>query len=187
MRQLVIFSTFLLAASTVGSAQAPASRANPITASIKSGGDIVKGYLTKAAEMVPAEKYGFKPAGVVPEVRSFGQLIGHIANANYLFCGSTIGQEMKGETGPGGVDFEKKTAKADLQKALADSFAFCDKAYAAATDATAGQAVTTLPIGPTTKLGALAFNNAHNFEHYGNIVTYLRTMGMVPPSSQPAK
>jgi uncharacterized damage-inducible protein DinB len=174
-------------ASASSSAQRQSSGANPITASIKSANDIVKGYLTKSAEMVPAEKYGFRPVGVPAEVRTFGQLIGHIANANYLFCGAPMGQEMKGETGPGGVDFEKKTAKADLQKALADSFAFCDKAFAAVTDATGGQAVTTLPIGPTTKIGALAFNNAHDFEHYGNIVTYLRAMGMVPPSSQPAK
>jgi uncharacterized damage-inducible protein DinB len=187
MRRVLMVACLVGISVAGGSAQRQAATASPIAGSIRSAHEIVKGYLTKSAEMVPQEKYTFKPAGIAAEVRNFGQLIGHVANANYLFCGAAIGQAMQGETGPGGVDNEKKTAKAELQKALADSFAFCDKAFAAVNDGNGGQAVTSLPIGPTTKLGALAFNNAHEFEHYGNIVTYLRAMGMVPPSSAPAK
>jgi hypothetical protein len=94
---------------------------------------------------------------------------------------------VSGERGPGGVDYEKTTAKADLQTALAASFTACDKAFAGVTDRNGAEAVTSLPIGPTTRIGGLAANNGHLSEHYGNIVTYLRAMGMVPPSSQPSK
>jgi uncharacterized damage-inducible protein DinB len=182
----------LMAAASLGAQQSPAPKAaaapaSPITDSIKSTYGIAKDYLTKSAAAVPEKGYLFKPAGVAADVRNFGQIVGHVANANYMFCGAVVGQPMKGETGPGGADYEKTAAKAGLQKALAESFAFCDKAFAAVNDRNAGQAVDSLPIGGTTKLGALAFNNAHLFEHYGNLVTYMRAMGMVPPSSQPAK
>jgi uncharacterized damage-inducible protein DinB len=167
-------------------AQTPAKpSANPIVDSIKSGQDIVKGYITKSAAMLDEKDYTFKPAGVAAEVRNFGQLFGHIANANYLLCGGAMGAStVGGERGPGGADYEKTTSKAELQKALAASFAYCDKAFAAVTDRNGVEPVTGLPIGPTTKIGALAFNVAHDFEHYGNIVTYLRAKGLVPPSSQ---
>jgi uncharacterized damage-inducible protein DinB len=165
----------------------PAENDNPIVASIKSSYTGLRNNLTKSAEMVPEAKYTFKPAGVAAEVRSLGQLIGHIANANYMFCGGVAGDPVNGERGPGGADYEKTTAKADLLKALAASFTVCDKAFAAVNDRNGASAVTSLPIGPTTKIGGLASNNVHLAEHYGNIVTYLRAMGMVPPSSQPSK
>ena len=164
----------------------PSENDSPIVASIKSSYTGLKNNLTKSAEMVPEAKYTFKPAGVAAEVRNFGQMIGHIANANYMFCGGVAGDPVNGERGPGGADYEKTTGKADLQKALAASFAACDKAFAGVNDRNAGSAVTSLG-SPTTKIGGLASNNVHLAEHYGNIVTYLRAMGMVPPSSQPSK
>jgi uncharacterized damage-inducible protein DinB len=165
-------------------AKAPA-QASPITDSIKRGHDIVKGYITQSAELMPEADYKFKPAGTIPEVRTYGQILGHVANANYLFCGAAMGASTAGgERGPGGADYEKLATKAEMLKALAASFAYCDKAFAAVNDQNGGQAVTTLPIGPTTKIGALSFNASHDFEHYGNLVTYLRAKGMVPPSSK---
>jgi len=74
-------------------------------------------------------------------------------------------------------------AKADLQKALADSFAYCDKVYSIMSDAAGLQTVNFFG-GQQTKLTVLSFVNNHGFEHYGNIVTYMRLKGMVPPSSQ---
>ena len=178
--------TTLLAVAVVTAtlvAQQPAG--NPITDSIKRQHGIAKDYLTRSAAMLDEKDYTFKPAGVAAEVRNFGQLLGHIANAQYMLCGGAIGISTGGaERGPGGMDYEKLTTKAELQKALNDSFAVCDKAFTQVNDKNAGEAVTGLPIGPTTKLGALSFNVAHNFEHYGNIVTYLRVKGLVPPSSQ---
>jgi hypothetical protein len=68
------------------------------------------------------ENYAFKPT---PEVRSFGQLVGHVANANYMICSMALG-----EKNPNAADFEKTTAKAALVQAIKDSFTYCDKAYA---------------------------------------------------------
>ncbi len=161
-------------------AQAPPTppSANPLTDAIKGGGDRIKDLLLKSAEQMPEADFAFKPT---PEVRSFGQLLAHTADANIAICGSVIGEKPATES-------VEKTAlkKADIQKALADSFAVCDKAYASVTDANASQ-----PVGffgrQIPRLAVLAFNNGHAGEHYGNVVTYLRLKGLVPPSSQPRK
>jgi uncharacterized damage-inducible protein DinB len=137
--------------------------------------EIVKGYLTKAAEQVAEENYSFKPT---PDVRSFGQLFGHIANANFMICSAA-----SGEKSPAAGDAEKLTGKADLQKALADSFAFCDKAWETVAGAR-GAAPVDLFGMKFTAASAMSFNSAHDWEHYGNIVTYMRLKGMIPPSSQ---
>ena len=80
-----------------------------------------KGWITKAAQQMDESNYSFKPT---PEVRSFGQIIGHLANSQYEFCAP-----VKGEASPNKTDFEKTTAKADLIKALNDAFAYCDAAF----------------------------------------------------------
>jgi uncharacterized damage-inducible protein DinB len=179
------FAVIVVAMAAVGCAQPapPAEPAVPTTAhtdSIKVVYDIAKSDLTRAAEQMPEEDYGFKPAGVIDEVRSFGQIMAHVAGANGMFCGM-----VSGEAAPA-VD-EAMTAKADIVKALNDSFAFCDRAIASVNDQTGAEKVT---IGflnaDLTKLGVLAFSAAHDMEHYGNIVTYMRAKGMVPPSSQPS-
>lgn len=135
---------------------------------------VAKGYLVKAAEQMSEENYAFK---ATPEVRSFGQLVGHVANANYMICSMALG-----EKNPNATDFEKTTPKADLVQAIKDSFTYCDKAYAM-TDATGMEEATMFGM-KTNKMGILSFNSAHDMEHYGNIVTYMRLKGMVPPSSQ---
>jgi hypothetical protein len=78
---------------------------------------------------------------------------------------------------------KSKTSKADLVKALNDAFAYCDKAYDGMTDAKAVETVKFFG-GDRAKLTVLSFNNAHNDEHYGNLVTYMRIKGLVPPSSE---
>jgi uncharacterized damage-inducible protein DinB len=158
----------------------PAPPSTAVTESLKSGYGIVKDDLTKTAAQITDKQLSFKPVGVVTEVRNFGQILGHVADANYLFCSAALG-----EKGPDhDVEHTFKT-KADLEKALADAFAYCDTAFAGMDDVKGAEAVTTV-VGPSTRLGALAFNTAHDFEHYGNLVTYMRAMKMVPPSSQPA-
>jgi len=137
--------------------------------------DIVKGNITKAAEQVSEANYAFKPT---PEVRSFGQLFGHIANANFMICSIASGEKS---TATGNA--EQLKTKAEIQKALADSFAFCDKAWAAVTGAKVSEPVDVFGM-KHTRASALSFNSAHDWEHYGNLVTYMRLKGMVPPSSQ---
>ena len=136
--------------------------------------EIVKGYLIAAAEQMPEEDYGYRPT---EEVRTFGQIVGHVANALYFFCGTAAGTPAQGPE-----NYEERTTKAGLVEAIKDSFSMCDAAYAI-DDASAMEEVEFF--GQTgTKLWVLSFNNAHNWEHYGNLVTYMRAKGHVPPSSQ---
>jgi uncharacterized damage-inducible protein DinB len=148
---------------------------DPTIASTRTTFNSVKGWLIKAAEQVPEAHYAFKPT---PEVRSLGQLFGHVADANFMICSAASGQKAPM------VSIEKtKTTKADLQAALAESFKFCDAAWDGLTGARAGETVKFFLPGTHSRLGVLAFNTSHDFEHYGNVVTYMRLKGMVPPSS----
>jgi len=156
----------------------PAAPTSAHTNSLKVSQDIAKSDLVRAAEQMPEEDYGFKPAGVAEEVRSFGQIVAHVAGANGMFCSM-----VSGEAAPT-VD-DAMTAKADIVKALNDAFAFCDRAFASVNDQTGAEMVSISFLNAEfSKLGVLAFNTAHNMEHYGNLVTYMRAKGMVPPSSQ---
>jgi uncharacterized damage-inducible protein DinB len=171
---------FLLAAVTavpvVLLAQAPtAAPANPITASEKGFYGYVSHAVIGAAEKMPEENYSFKP---VPEVRSFGQLVGHEAEENYFFCSLATGAENPGK----GIE-KTKTSKADLVAALKDSVAYCNTAFAGMTDAK-GAEMTKFMNFDVAKIGLLSLNTAHTDEHYGNMVTYLRIKGIVPPTSE---
>ncbi len=159
---------------TAGFAQAGA---NPVTDAVKAQLAQGKNPIVRTAEKVPEDLYAFKPT---PEVRSLGQLIGHIADANYGICGGAGGEK------PPVSGIEKSmTTKADLQKALGESFAFCEKILAAMDDKKGAEMIKMF--GSQPRLMVLAFNNSHAYEHYGNLVTYMRLKGIVPPSSEPAK
>jgi uncharacterized damage-inducible protein DinB len=149
--------------------------ANPMQDSIKTVWTTLKGNLSKTAEKVPEDVWSFKPT---PEVRSFAQLIGHVADANFMICSVASGEKPP----QSGVE-KSMTTKADLSRALNDSIAFCDKAIAAMDDKKGMEQVKFFG-GNQTRLGVLAFNNAHSYEHYGNLVTYMRLKGIVPPSSE---
>ena len=153
--------------------------ASPSLAAIAKGMHAtIRRNLAEAAEAMPAEEYAFKPT---PEVRSFGQLIGHVVNANFFFC-----SQAKGEKSPGTRNFETTPDKATLVKALGDSLAYCDEAYASTTDANFQQLVKVAGPGGGKEAGrgaVLMFNTTHNNEHYGNIIVYMRLKGHVPPST----
>jgi uncharacterized damage-inducible protein DinB len=159
-----------------GPAAAPQAPASPTVASIRGTYDMVKGWLLKAAEQVPEEHYAFAPA---PTVRTMGAVFGHIADANFNICSAASGEK----TGQAGSIEKTKKTKAELRDALAQSFKVCDAAFDGMTGARADEVVKFFLPGSTTRLGVLAFNNAHDAEHYGNIVTYMRIKGLVPPSS----
>jgi uncharacterized damage-inducible protein DinB len=88
-----------------------------------------------------------------------------------------------GQDNPRPAIEKSKTTKADLVQALNDAFAYCDKAYDGMTDAHAADIVKFFG-RDYAKLAVLSFNSAHNNEHYGNMVTYMRIKGLVPPSSE---
>ena len=182
MKRLVFVSCVLIGFSACAApappAPPPAPPSTAVTTSLKAQHELAKGYLTKALDQIPENRFGFQPT---KEVRTIGQLFGHIADGNYLFCSAA-----SVEARPNASVEKSMTSKADLQKAMAESFAYCDRVWAGLNDTT-GAAETTLPdLGnlKTTRLGTLSFNTAHNNEHYGNLVTYMRMNKMVPPSSQ---
>jgi uncharacterized damage-inducible protein DinB len=157
---------------------APAPPANPITRSEKGLYGFMSSAVVRAAEKMPEENYGFKPT---PEIRSFGQLVGHEADANYSFCSLAAG-----ETNPPKNIEKTKTSKADLVAALKDAVAYCNKTFDGMTDATGSQIVKLFGTMNLARLTVLSLNTAHTDEHYGNMVTYLRLKGIVPPTSEAA-
>lgn len=158
--------------------QTPAAApANPITASEKGLYMVLVSPVVRAAEKMPEENYAFKPT---PEVRSFGQLVGHVADANYAFCA-----QAQGLPNPAKNIEKTKTSKADLVAALKDAVASCGKAFDAMTDASGSELIDFHGF-KLAKLTLLSLNTAHTDEHYGNMVTYLRLKGIVPPTSESA-
>lgn len=164
---------------TVPAAAQSASTANPISSGVRTAWDGAKRNLTRSAEQMPEADYAFRP---VNTVRTFGQILAHVAGANYVFCSAA-----KGEKSPHEEAAFEKTAKtrAQIIKALADSMTYCDGAIAALDDKRAAEIVD-LPFGMGKGARALPLmlNTGHLQEHYGNLVTYFRIKGMVPPSSQ---
>ena len=154
---------------------AAAPPANPISASERGIYQIISGYVVAAAQKMPAENYSFKPT---PDIRSFGQLVGHVADSEYGFCA-----EASGESIPVTGIEKSKVTKDDLVTALKGAVAYCSKAYAAMTDAE-GAKMTKMMNFNVAKLSILSLNIAHTDEHYGNMVTYMRLKGIVPPSSE---
>ena len=156
-----------------------AAAANPVSSGVRTAWESAKRNLTRSAELMPDADYGFRP---VETVRTFGQILAHVAGANYVFCSAA-----KGEKSPHAEEAFEKTATTRVQivKALNDSIAYCDAAYASLDDKRAGDTID-LPFGMGKGARALPLmlNTGHLQEHYGNLVTYFRVKGMVPPSSQ---
>jgi uncharacterized damage-inducible protein DinB len=150
--------------------------ANPMTQAARAQFDMIKGNLAKTALKVPENLYSFK---ATPDVRSIGQILGHVIDANFGICATAAGEK------PPQTGFEKdKSSKADLTKGMNDSIAYCDRVLAAMDDKKGLETVQF--IGPTPRLAVLFFNIEHCNEHYGNLVTYMRLNHIIPPSSEPS-
>lgn len=146
---------------------------NPFSADAKQSYTGIKNTLLKAADKMPEENYSFR---TVPQVRTYGEMVGHVADIQMMLCGMAKGEQAKPVAAG-------KTSKADLIAALKQSFDYCDAVYDAATDAAAATKVNMFG-RQVTKLGVLNFNIAHDNEMYGTMVAYLRIKGIVPPSSE---
>jgi hypothetical protein len=147
-----------------------AAQSNPVSMDAKQDYVSVKKVLLTSGEMMPAENYSFR---TTPQVRTFGELVAHVADAQIAIC-----SVAKGETKSGTA--KGKTSKADLFAALKASFDYCDPVYDSMTDAS-GAEVVKLFGNDRTRLGTLFFNNTHDNETYGTMVAYLRIKGLVPP------
>jgi uncharacterized damage-inducible protein DinB len=160
-------------------AEKPAAvQENPYSAWNQRVYGMIQGILLRSAEKVPEADYGFRPAETV---RTFGQIVGHVADSQYYFCSLVLGENKPS------LNIEKtKSSKAELIAALKESSAYCDKAYAGMTDASGTQMVKLFGTRETPRLNVLNVNEIHDLEHYGNLVTYMRIKNIVPPTSEPA-
>jgi uncharacterized damage-inducible protein DinB len=165
--------TGLLFACMVSAQEPPA---NPLISTSKAIFGISKGNILGSIDKLPDELWSYQPT---KEVRTVGQLFAHIADGQYEFCGTAAEGKMISK------NIEKTMkAKGEIVAALKEAFAYCDAAYANMTDAKAPELVKFFGM-TITRLGAMDFNTAHNMEHYGNLVTYMRLKNIVPPSSAP--
>jgi uncharacterized damage-inducible protein DinB len=159
LRILLIVCCVLLPAAT-GFGQTAPEKAPDVATELRNGFDEVNGWVTKAAEMVPADKYNYRPADTV---RTFGQLIAHITDSYNFFCARGAGNkvEYSDATEKGSTD------KDSLLPKLKEAVGRCNAAYTSA----------------NPQFRPLFTNVGHTSLHYGNIITYMRMMGMKPPSS----
>lgn len=170
---LLFVSLVSAPASAQQSAAQAAANSNPVSADLRSMYSAVKNNLLNMADKMPEEHYAFKATA---DVRTFGQLIGHVADSQARTC-SMLSGEMKN------LNASAKTSKADLTAALRESFVLCDKALEGMTDNSAGEMIT-MGQRQMTRLGMLARMISHSNEEYGYMAVYLRLKGIVPPSSE---
>ena len=172
MRMLVLIA--ILAASAAGQT----ATANPQVDSAKKLYDYAKSLILKSVDKMPEDKYPFKPT---LEVMSYGLMLAHLANAQFYQCSTAMGEKT--------IDkgfHESLHTKAQILAGLKEGFAYCDAAYAKLTDASSAEMVSFFG-ARVTRLGGLYNNTSHLWEHYGNLVTYMRINGIVPPTSEPQK
>lgn len=164
---------------------APAAPPAPIVRDLAAGLKLqwatIRRNVAASADKLTEADYGFRPQGAAPEVMSFGGLLVHLADANNSYCARTKGEAAKPALDP-------RSSKADIVKALNEALAYCDGVYEAQTMASLTEMVKSAGRGGVTNEVArgltLIANVAHNNEHYGNLVTYMRAKGVVPPSSE---
>lgn len=167
----------LLTAFSAGSlcGQAAPAEPDPLNAAVQLGNGFLQRQLSIATSSMSEEDYAFRPT---PDVRTFGQIIAHIAENNYFFCAVANGDSV-----PPVRDIEKTTAaKAEIERALTESDAYCAGVFASMT---ADKARGMVQFGRSRHpaMAVLMFKSFHNSLHYGNVITYMRLRGKVPPPS----
>ncbi len=188
MRQLLVIVIGGAALAMLIPAPALAQGADPrfFTSGVERQFKDIQALILKTAEKVGEDLYSFKPT---PDVRSLGGVLGHVADGNNLLCRIASGEAVDFEKIAKGVTpvqvHEKKTSKAEIIAALNESRAYCESVFAKLTD-TAAQENVSWFTGKMPKLMMLTFVTSHSWEHYGNLVTYMRLKGIVPPSSERA-
>jgi uncharacterized damage-inducible protein DinB len=174
----------LMAFCSIGMAQA-ADAKKTISGELDGSIKMIEGEMVPAVEAMPEDKFSFAPTGgEFKSVRTFAQQAKHVAAVNYVVGSAILGEkppvDTGGEKGPDGI-----TSKADIVKFLKDSFAYAHKAVASINE---GNAVAALKSpfgdGTTTRLSLGTVFAWHGFDHYGQMVVYLRMNGVVPPASR---
>jgi hypothetical protein len=179
-------SMFLVACCAIALGQsAPSAEHRTVAQVLDRAVTGVENEFVPAADAMPEDKYPFAPtAGEFKGVRNFAQQVKHVAAVNYIFGAAILGEkpplDLGGENGPDSI----KT-KADILKFLKDSFAYAHKAVATIDEKNLLEPVKSpFGEGSTTRLGMAAGITAHCFDHYGQMVEYLRMNGIIPPASR---
>jgi uncharacterized damage-inducible protein DinB len=159
LRMLLIVCCLLVPAASSFGQTAP-DKAPDVATELRNGFNEVNDWIVKSAEMVPAEKYNYKP---VDTVRTFGQLIAHVTDSYNFFCARGAGNKVEYSDAVEKAGTDKDTLLPKLKEAVGK----CNAAYSSS----------------TSQFRPLFTNIGHTSLHYGNIITYLRMMGMKPPSS----
>ena len=188
---LTAASAYAHTAKSSPAAGASASPSTPptIASAIDREISIVEKELVDAAEAMPEAKFDFSPEKLslpgsdYKGVRTFGEQLKHVAASNYLIW-SPITGEKPPDTVNDGKGPDNMKAKADILKYLKDSFAFGHKAVATLNDSNLVQPIPRNNKPPTTRLFLATFASAHAFDHYGQLIEYLRMNGIVPPASR---
>jgi hypothetical protein len=179
MKFMALFVLGIVMLSTAAVAQPPSGRKVGLAAGLQAGYGGSKANLLAEADKMPEADYGFKP-GPMPEVRTFGQVVAHVAAGQFGTCAAV--KAVPDPTQGRSLEQELKT-KAEFVKLLTDSFAFCDEAFISTTDE---NAMTFIRQGPNELTRAMVLFGllAHNSEMYGIGTVYLRLKGIVPPSTE---
>ena len=167
---LVLGLTLMIPAAALAQAQ------DPLTAGAKAQFGAITDFVVRSAQKIPEDLYTFR---ATPDVRTIADLFGHISDALFGMCSTANAAK------PPRTDIEKGVKKkAELVKALNEGVAYCNTVFASMNDKK-GTEIVQFYFGPTPKLSILYFATTHTYEHYGNLVTYMRLKGIVPPSSEP--
>ena len=173
---------------------APADKAAPkaaqaaptVTAVLNRQISSVESEIVPAADAMPEDKFNFAPSqGEFKGVRTFAEQIRHVATTNYILGAAILGEKSPVPDGENENGDAKYKSKADIVQYLKDSFTYVHKAYA-----TINEQNVVAPIknpfgeGMMTRLGVAVLNQGHNFDHYGQMVEYLRMNGIIPPASR---
>ena len=188
---LVAVSAYSQSAKSSPAAGPSASPSTPptIASAIDREISVVEKEVVEAAEAMPEDKFDFSPEKLnlfgseYKGVRTFAQQVKHVAASNYLIW-SPITGEKPPDTVNDGKGPDNMKAKAEIIKYLKDSFAFGHKVVATLTSSNLVEPITSGSGRPTTRLFLATFAPAHCFDHYGQMVEYLRMNGIVPPASR---
>ena len=178
--RLAATTTALLAVATLLASDAEAQMASSsssgdaVTSALTSQFETVSGYLLSAAEQVPEADYSYQPT---EEVRTLGGMLAHVAQAHYAFCSGASGEEMPSAAG------DEASTKSQIVDKLRASRDYCLQVYGQTSGDDLGDSASLFG-NESTRGAVLIQNMGHDQLHYGNIVTYMRSIGMVPPSSQ---
>ena len=185
MKKLGLMLAVVFMFCSLGMAQGGDSK-KTVSSELDGGVRAIESELVPAVEAMPEDKFGYAPTGgEFKGVRTFGQQAKHIAAVNYLVASAILGEkppvETGGENGPDSVK-----SKADIVKFLKDSFSYAHKAVGTVNaDNAVAPIKSPFGDGMTTRLSMATVFAWHGFDHYGQIVVYLRSNGIVPPASRP--